>query len=146
MGMIWLLLPPLVLLGMSGGQFCKGLRRFGIPGTAVTTVLLKQSKSNKEKVKYLLLLLLSFILAMGYGENSWLRTKLKSDKLTRVAYGILLSIPLVMLGVWYAWIVLPIAFFIRAGSFKVYKDYDWLWEDFIRYTSLGSLIIISIGG
>ena len=64
-------------------------------------------------------------------------------------YGLTLSIPFLIID-WKVGLVsllaLPLAWSIRAGKFKIYKDYDFLWEDFIRYTTLGCLIAYTLGG
>ena len=137
--MIWLLLPVFIVMGMFGGQAIKGIRRFGIPGLATTTAGVKDIKDKKLRWKVYLLSLLSFILAMGYGENSWLMKVFKKDWVVRIVYGCLLSVPFLVMGVWVSPLLLAGAWSIRAGGFKIYK-YDWLWEDFIRYSTLGSLI------
>jgi len=138
--MIWLLLPIFILMGMWGGQWCKGIRRFGIPGLATTSAGVKDIKDKKVRWKVYLLSLLSFLLALGYGENSFLMKVFKKDWLVRIVYGVLLSVPFLVLKVWVAPLLLAGAWSIRAGGFVIYKDYDFLWEDFLRYSTLGSLI------
>ena len=138
--MIWLLLPVFVLMGLVGGQRIKGIRRFGIPGLAVTVAGIKDIKDRKIRWKRYLLVFLMFLLAIGYGENSALMKVFKRDWIVRIVYGILLSIPFLILGVWIAPILLAGAWSIRAGGFKIYKTYDFLFEDLIRYTTLGSLL------
>ena len=142
--MIWLLLPIFIGLGMWAGQKCKGLRRFGIPGLAVTVAAAKDIKNKKARWRVYLLSLLSFILAMGYGENSWLMKVLKKDWLVRIVYGMILSLPFLLFGLWLAPLILAGAWSVRLGSFKIYKQFDFLWEDFVRYTCLGILIILAI--
>jgi len=138
--MIWLLLPVFVIMGMWGGQRTKGIRRFGISGLATTFAGIKDIKDRKVRWRRYFLALLSFLLAMGYGENSWLMKVFKKDWIVRIIYGCLLSIPFLIMGVWLAPLLLAGAWSVRAGGFKIYKDYDFLWEDFVRYTTLGSLI------
>ena len=138
--MIYLLLPVFVAMGMMGGQWCKGVRRFGIPGLATSVAGIKDIKDKKVRWRRYSLLLLSFILAMGYGENSFLMKVFKKDWLVRIVYGIILSIPFLIMGVWIAPILLAGAWSIRAGGFVIYKDFDFLYEDLARYTTLGSLI------
>jgi len=137
------LLISFICFGMAGGQRIKGLRRFGIPGSTITYILFDKKKSWKLRLKYAWYVLLTFTLSMGYGESSWLRMKIKNDKLTRVAYGFILSIPFLFFKLWYAPLVLAGAFSIRAGSIRV-GDFDFLFEDFYRYTALGILILITI--
>lgn len=138
--MIYLLLPVFIVMGMWGGQKTKGIRRFGIPGLATTIAGIKDIKDKKLRIKRYLLLVLSFILAIGYGENSALMKVFKKDWIVRIVYGCLLSLPFLVMGVWAAPFLLAGAWSIRAGGFKIYKDYDFLWEDLARYTTLGSLI------
>ena len=126
-------------LGMIGGQCKKWTRRYIMPSLASAYTVLKRKKA---RYKGLFLLSLIGFLSMGYGEGSWLRNKLGgSDVLTRIVYGALLSIPFWIVGKWWAGLILPGTFLVRAGSFKVGK-YDWLWEDFIRYGSLGILVVL----
>ena len=142
--MIWLLLPVFIIMGMWGGQRIKGIRRFGIPGLAVTVAGIKDIKDRKVRWKRYLLVFLMFLLAIGYGENSALMKVLKKDWIVRIVYGILLSIPFLILGVWIAPILLAGAWSIRAGGFKIWGGFDFLFEDLIRYTTLGSLICLVI--
>ena len=53
--MIWLLLPVFIIMGMIGGQFEKGIRRFGIPGLASTVAGIKDIKDKKWRWKLSLL-------------------------------------------------------------------------------------------
>ena len=138
--MTWFLLPIFIALGMIAGQRWKFLRRFTLPGLATTVATIKDVKNKKFRWRVYTLSLLSFILAMGYGENSFLMKICKRDWVVRIVYGCLLSFPFLLLGVWVAPILLAAAWSVRAGGFKIYKSYDFLWEDFIRYTTLGSLI------
>ena len=138
--MIWLLLPVLVVMGMWGGQRTKGIRRFGIPGLATTVAGIQDIKDKKSRWRRYLLLLLMFVLAMGYGENSALMKVFKKDWIVRIVYGVILSIPFVVMGIWVAPLLLAGAWSIRAGGFKIWGGYDFLYEDLIRYTTLGSLI------
>jgi len=138
--MIWLLLPILVALGMAGGQRIKGLRRFGMPGLAVSIAGIKDIKNKELRWKKYTLILLAFLLSIGYGENSVYMKVFKKDWIVRIAYGVTLSIPFLVLGVWVAPLLLAGAWSIRAGGFKIWGGYDFLYEDAIRYTTLGSLI------
>lgn len=81
------------------------------------------------------------VLSIGYGENStlmkWCGGK---DWLVRIVYGLLLGIIVAGVGFVYAIIIMPIVWLIRLPySFKVGK-YDFLWEDFVRYSALGACI------
>ena len=144
--MIWLLLPVFIAMGMFGGQWCKGIRRFGIPGLATTVAGIKDIKDKKLRWKLYFVALLSFVLAMGYGENSFLMKVFKKDWLVRIIYGLILSIPFLINGVWVAPILLAGAWSIHAGGFVIYKKFDFLFEDLIRYTTLGSLLCWVLGG
>ena len=127
-------------LGMIGGQCKKWTRRYVLPSLAATYTALKE---KKKKAKALIYLCLIGILSMGYGENSWLRKLCRgSDKATRIVYGLLVSIPFLFFGKWWACIVLPVAWSIRAGGFQLPNGKDWLWEDFIRYMSVGILVVL----
>lgn len=128
----------ITLFGMWGGQTMKWTRRYLIP--IIATLYTKLKKEHKNKA--FILLALIGILSMGYGVNSFLRTKIcfNNDALTRIVYGVLLSIPFLILGNWYA-LILPIVFSIRAGGFKIGK-YDFLWEDFWRYSTIGMLVVL----
>lgn len=138
--MIWLLLPVFIVMGMWGGQQIKGIRRFGIPGLAVSITAIKDLKQKRIRYKLYGLLALSILLSLGYGENSFFMKVFKKDWAVRIVYGALLSVPFLVLQVWIAPILLAGAFSIRAGGFKVWGGYDFLFEDLIRYTTLGSLI------
>jgi hypothetical protein len=133
-------------LGMIGGQCKKWTRRYVLPSIVS---LYTYYRLKKKKWKATLFLPLIGVLSMGYGEGSTIRTFIKkfvdepwADRLTRISIGLLLSIPFVLFfGKWYASLVLPVAYSVRAGGFKIGK-YDWLWEDFIRYSCLGVLVVL----
>ena len=147
--MNWLLIPIFIVLGMWGGQRTKGLRRFGIPGLATMFALGKDIKDKKARWRHYLLSLLSFILAMGYGKNSFYMKVFKKDWLVRVMYGFTLAVPFLIIDYKIglpAMLLLASAWSIRAGKFKINEKFDFLWEDFIRYTTLGCLIAYTIGG
>lgn len=132
----------IMIAGMFGGQKNKGVRRFGIPGIAILSVF-----TNKFEWKHLAFLLFIPVLVMGYGENSVLMSWLHSDILVRIVYGMLVSIPFVFFGLrrWLvAFISLPIAFSISAGSMGQIGGFDILAEDMIRYGTLGILIAFNI--
>jgi len=140
--MIWTIVPLIVLLGMWGGQRYKIVRRGGIPTVATLSAL-----NQKKKWKALGLMLLWGILSMGYGENSWLMKVFKKDWIVRIVYGVVLSLPIYILS-WKVGLIgtlaLPTAWSLRLPSFKIYKEFDFLWEDAVRYTTLGVIITISI--
>jgi len=127
-------------LGMIGGQCKKWTRRFVLPSVAITY---QGFKEKKNKVKALISLCLMGILSMGYGQNSWLKKLCRgSDKAVRIVYGLIVSIPFIFFGKWWASIALPIVWSIRAGGFQLPNGKDWLWEDFMRYSCIGLLVVI----
>ena len=123
--------------GMWGGQQNKWVRRFLIPSIAS----LYAATKKKEKWKSSFYLLLMGILSMGYGGGSKLSKMFgHRDWLVRIVYGLLVAIPFLALGRWWA-LVLPIAWSIRAGSFDITPTKQFLWEDFIRYKTIGILVV-----
>lgn len=82
---------------------------------------------------------------MGYGDDSRLKRLFRYDYLVRIVYGLLVSVPFVILGVYWSLILLPLAYSVKAGGFKINEKYDFLWEDLIRFTVIGFLIT-KIGG
>ena len=137
-----LLVLLITLFGMWGGQQKKWIRRYMLPSLASLYVATKE-KDKKKRWKAVLFLPLMGILSLGYGENSKLRKALGgSDFWTRIVYGLLVSIPFLFFGKWWASIALPIAWSIRAGAFPITKTKQFLWEDFIRYGTIGLLIIL----
>lgn len=139
--MIWL---SITIMGMIGGQINKAVRRYGI---ATVSVFYGLYKKTKEK-KYLLFLLFAPILSSGYGENSLLMKIFRRDWIVRIVYAFILSAPLMAYDPKHL-ILYPIclagAFSVRAGGFKIYK-YDFLYEDFIRYLTIGLLVQYAITG
>ena len=131
----------ITFLGMYGGQKKKATRRFGIPFFSFFI------KLKELKLKSLAFLLLIPILCMGYGVNSFLMNILNNDTLVRIVYGALLSLPFMFFGI-RKWLIslisLVIAFNIRAGCLFTIGDFDLLWEDFVRYSTLGILIVFLI--
>ena len=130
-----------MFMGMFGGQKKKGVRRFGIPGMA--SILGFFSKNKKKAWIFILLIP---ILCMGYGENSFLMSKINSDSLVRIVYGFLLSIPFIFFGIkkWiFTAISLVIAFSVRAGSIMTIGTFDILIEDMCRYGTLGFWIALN---
>ena len=142
---------PLVIciLGMWGGQKYKASRRIGIPAFSVYYVFFR-NRQGKEKRKYFWLMILSLFLSMGYGENSLLMKRFKKDWLVRIIYGLLLSTVFIYLGFWEAVIILPLAYSIRSHwlglvDFYIYKTYQFVWEDCMRFSALG-YCIYKLGG
>lgn len=126
--------------GMWGGQQNKWVRRYLVPSLASLYVATREKKKKWKASFYLSLM---GILSIGYGETSKLRKFLGgSDKLTRVVYGLLVSIPFLFFGKWWSSIALPLAWSIRAGSFDITATKQFLWEDFIRYGTIGILVVI----
>ena len=129
----------ITICGMIGGQGWKWIRRYLIPSLAS----LYTATKKKAKWKSFIYLILMPILSMGYGETSKLRRFLGgSDKLTRIVYGLLLSIPFWFVGKGYASIALPLAFLVKAGGIQITPTKDLLFEDLIRYSTLGTLIVL----
>lgn len=159
--LLWVLFPPAIMvLWMIGGQINKGVRRFGIPGTSMIGAVFwrltdGEKKSFKETSKLLVLLLLIPVLVMGYGINSKLMKIFKKDLTVRIAYAIMVSIPLGIYAIitpnpfWKYPIIttsLIVAFQVRAGSLSKIGVYDVLIEDMVRGLVLGySLIWLIIG-
>ena len=153
--MNWILVPVIAYMGMQGGQWIKGVRRFGIPGIAVTYLGAMDIKDKKIRWRAYGLALLSFVLAMGYGENSFYMKIFKKDWLVRIMYGLTLSIPFWIadftIGL-YATLALPLAWSIRSEwltkiglhTFKVYKQFEFIWVDLIRYTTVGVLVALVV--
>jgi len=139
----------MVIAYMVGGQgkigdkeVGKGARRFGFPGIAILA-----SIGSKFKWKHLAFLLFIPVFAMGYGQDSFLMGIFHNDALVRFVIGFLLSIPFIVFSIsrWlWAFILLVIAFSIRAGSFGQVWGMDLLKEDFIRGGVLAGLVIINI--
>lgn len=127
-----------MVAGMYGGQKEKGVRRFGIPGLAIAM----------DWKRGLPLLLLIPVLAMGYGETSWLMGLIGNELFVRLAYSQLLALPFVFYGVrrWLiSAILLGIVFQIHAGSLgNIPWIGDILVEDIIRYLTLGILISFNL--
>ena len=138
--MIWII-PLIIFLGMWGGQRDKIVRRLGVSASAILAIA--KDRKGKEKRKGLIFAWLLVALSLGYGKNSTLLRICGSDWLTRIVYGLIVSFPFLFFGLWYAPLVLPVAYSIRAGGFKLGK-YDWLWEDFIRFSAIGTLVYISL--
>ena len=130
----------ITIFGMLGGQGYKWIRRYLIPSLAS---LYNATSKKKNKLKSFVYLILMPILSMGYGENSKLKKLcFGSDTATRIVYGLLLSIPFWFFNKGYASLVLPLAFSIRAGRIPITKTKDFLFEDLIRYSTLGTLIVL----
>jgi len=128
----------ITLLGAIAGQKGKWLRRYLIPSVMASYEAFRAK--GRSKYRSIVYLPLMGILSLGYGENSKIRKLCKTDFRTRLFYGGLVAIPFLILGKWLA-LVLPLVWAIRAGGFKV-GSWDWLWEDFFRYLSIGILVII----
>lgn len=148
--MIWTVVPIIVVLWLISGQMIKGLRRYAIPAIASLYALFL--KDRRKRWLAGLLLILSGILSIGYGENSVLRKILGgSDTLTRLVVSVLVAtVPITysVLTVGFSWsqpsilVMNIIAWQVYAGTlFKIGK-YDVLIEDICRSTALGVSIVI----
>lgn len=132
---------------MIGGQFWKASRRFVLPAVSVAFSMFK-TKERKDRLKYLWLAFMAVILSFGYGEGSFLRRLVNGNDIAcRLLYGALLAIPFLILGFWWALLILPVAFVIRAGSLGRFNLFnhgvDILIEDIIRGVSI-SVCILSV--
>ena len=132
-----------VILYLIGGQITKATRRYGVPVTlyGLTWIAGDQDKSKAQRIKEIVLLSMVALLSQGYGENSRLRSIFKYDWLTRIFYGLMLSIPLLIIKmVWFIPIILAGAYMVRAGSlfrFSVKgRQFDILIEDIVRSVCL----------
>lgn len=119
-------------LGMMGGQKIKALRRYAAPVLG----------ASADRKKWWLYAWLIGVFSLGYGESSSLSKFLPKDWQRRAFVGLLVSVPFLVLKLWYAPFLTITAYLIHAGSFKVWK-YDWLWEDFIRYGTIAILITLT---
>lgn len=148
--MIWTIIPIVVILWLIGGQCWKPTRRYLIP--VIATLYALFLKDKRKRLFAPLLLILSAILSLGYGENSDIRKWLGgSDFWTRVVMGILVaSVPItygfIVHGFsWQIPLILALnvaSWQIHAGSlFKIGK-YDVLIEDICRSLALGVSIVI----
>lgn len=132
--MLWTIIPIVTVLGMVGGQTAKWTRRYLLPSVSI----LYGSKKSK---KVYWLGLLAPVLSMGYGKDSKLNKLLGGkDWLVRMVYGAMIGGIVGLAGFAWSVIVMPLAFLVRIPySFKIGK-FDWLWEDFVRYSALGVCI------
>lgn len=128
------------VLGLMGGQGRiggKAPRRFGIP-----VFILAMGNFSKKTLPFLLLMP---ILAIGYGESSWISSYFSNQEwIVRLAYAFLLSLPFLFYGIkrWlWAVVTLVAAFQVRAGSLGHVGFWgDILAEDLCRYLILGILV------
>lgn len=116
----------------------KWTRRYGVPlSSAMFLYVHKKEKKWKALITGWLLVALS----LGYGQNSTLfRILGGKDWLVRIVYGLIISVPFLFWGMWYASPVLVLAYSFRAGGIKISNKYDFLFEDFVRFTTLGTLV------
>lgn len=133
----------IAVLGMAGGQGHLGgktSRRFGIP-----VFILAMGNFSKKTFPFLLLMPL---LAMGYGESSWLASYVRQEWLLRAVYAFMLALPFLFFGIkrWgIATLFLIAAFQVRAGSLGHIGWFgDLLIEDIVRYGTLGILITVNL--
>lgn len=78
---------------------------------------------------------------MGYGEDSKLMKLCRGKEwLVRIVYGLLVGGVVALAGFVYGIIVMPLIWSVKLPySFKIGK-FDWLLEDFVRYSTLGFCI------
>jgi hypothetical protein len=133
----------MVIAGMWGGQRDKAVRRQGVPSIAIAT-----GWSFGWRWQYLGFIWLAIILTMGYGVDSKLGELLgHTEWLIRLVYGLLLSLPFYLFGLWRGLIAscaLILAYSIHAGRLCGFMGYDILIEDLVRFGVLGALVIINI--
>ena len=136
----------IVVFWQIGGQLWKAGRRFGIPLATLGYYWKERAKADGW-LKAISVTLLALVLSMGYGENSKLMGLLKSEFYVRIVYSLLLWLPVGFL-FWNGPIsllgipALIAAFQVRAGGFKIWKTYDFLYEDLVRASALWFAIII----
>lgn len=148
--MIWTVIPVTVILWLISGQMIKGLRRYAIPVIASLYALFL--KDRRKRWLAPLLLILSAILSLGYGENSALRKLLGgSDFWTRIVMALLIaSVPItygilahgVSTSILTVTAVNLVAWQVHAGIWFKIGKYDILIEDICRSLALGVSIVI----
>lgn len=148
----WIITFVIMGMGMVGGQWEKGVRRYGVPCLAMVKEFIEmfnKDKDKKNKAKFLIFGLMIPVLSMGYGVNSFYKKIFKKEWLIRLAYAITLSIPfcayLALTGAsGFKYIVcagaLIGAWQVRAGSLGRIGSFDILIEDIVRYFTVGRLI------
>ena len=139
-----------IVLWLIGGQFWKPARRYLIPTIASLYALFLKDRHKRRFAP--LLLILSAILSMGYGEDSHLRKLLcGSEFWTRVVMALLIaSVPITYSSLTNGcslncvlMLVMNIgAWQVRAGSLCKIGRYDVLIEDICRSLALGVSIAI----
>lgn len=132
-----------------GGQIEKGVRRYAVPALSVLFAYLEdKERSAKEKIRYFLFILMIAVLSLGYGENSWIRKLCKgNDGETRAIYSSLLVLIFSIVnwhGIILYFMILSVAFQIRAGSLGKIKNFDILIEDICRALAIFICTLISI--
>lgn len=148
--MIWTIIPIVVILWLIGGQCWKPARRYLIP--IIATLYASFLKDRRKRWLAPLLLLLSAILSLGYGENSALRKLLcGSDFWTRVVMALLIASVPITYGIFSHGASMSIitvtavnllAWQVRAGSLFKIGRYDVLIDDIARASALGLSIVI----
>lgn len=143
----------LMFLGMWGGQGFLAARRFIMPVVAAVVGVIWHL-INHQALWWTPLPLLGLmgILTIGYGEHSWIHEVFPVDWKDRLIYGFLCSIPLILTAVFCEhWIVaglcmpcLIAAFEVRAGKLGRIGSFDILWEDIVRYLTIGILCVVVV--
>lgn len=139
-----------IILWLISGQMIKGLRRYAIPLIATAYVALLKDKKRRWMAS--IMLVLSAILSLGYGENSHIRRWLGgSDFWTRIVMALLVSsIPatycILTNNGWIKPVCMVIlnlsAWQVHAGSLGKICKYDILVEDIYRSLALAISIVI----
>lgn len=139
--MIFWCVPLVILYFCLGGQIHKLFRPIGVP----LSILSVYWAFYPDTVLVTLpVLLYGFLLTLGYGVNSRLMKWLRSEQAVRIVYGVLISIPVLILSVittnWAAILWVPVIVAnscIRMGSWGKIGKYDILPVDIIRGATLG---------
>jgi len=140
----------LVVTYMLGGQFGSAWRKYG-GMAAIILLVIWRSLHGGIWWHLIPLLIICPVLFAGYGEKSWLMkfwskvgTPLANEDEVRLAYAVMLGIPLIIvspLNGLLATSVIVFAFMVRAGGFKI-GGKDFLWEDFMRSMALALGIVV----
>lgn len=145
-----LFMAAVVLSWMLGGQYGSAWRKYGII-TALIALGIWRSLHGGIWWQYIPLLLLCPELFLGYGTHSWLEKWLHEDWEIRLAYALMLWLPIALTAaiVGFLWAIplscfgLITAFQIHLGSFKIGKK-DFLWEDFTRSLTVGVWVVLVV--
>ncbi len=144
--MIWLVIPVNVVFWLIGGQFWKAGRRYGIPLLTIAILYIRLArmrlkKGRRDWIAPLAMLPAIGVLSMGYGVNSWLKGVCRYELTTRIAYAIILSIPLAV----YALIspnVSPKGLLITTPALILAFQFRDVWLGKLRHIRIGKFDIL----